>query len=264
MSGIMSRTERAIVFMAWGEEYIKEVLACIEGSILPEYDIILITDEETEVQAKGLNVIRVKFRQAGLLRKIELVDHLPKSYKSYVFLDSDIKVIADISDGFYRAEKYGIAMSPAPHYSLDCFWGFNDVMESEGVKSAGQLQYNTGVIFFTLNEKTLEVFRQWYVLGDKHANILENDQPYLSLAMEKCDFNPYTLSVGYNYRGFGDAISGIVRIWHSHTEMPSNINEIERVWPPRRVIDGKVHHMQSNEDKWYFDTPAWVRATGEE
>ena len=255
----MRKTDRAIVFMAWGEKYINEVLACIKRSELPEYDILLITDEETEVEIEDVVVIRREFKTKGLMRKIELARAIPKEYKSYLFLDSDTRVLSDIRNGFEKAELHGIAASPAPHYSLDHFWGFNKVMEKENVRETGQLQYNTGVIFFVLNEKTLEVFHKWHELGENYSHVIENDQPFFSLAMEMCGFNPYTLSIGYNYRGFGDAISGIVRIWHSHTEMPLDINELGNSWPPRRVIDGKVHYTRKENDKWYLEPVAWVK-----
>ena len=176
----MNRTDRAIIFMAWGEKYLNEVMSCIESSVLPEYDIILITDTDSEVQEGRVSVIRVDFKLNGLLRKVELLEHVPKGYKSYLFLDSDTKVVSDIEAGFEKAELHGIVMSPAPHYSLDWFWGFDKVMEAEEVKATGQLQYNTGVIFFSLNDKTIEVFRKWWKLAEKYSHILENDQPYLS------------------------------------------------------------------------------------
>lgn len=113
-------------------------------------------------------------------------------------------------------------------------------MEAEGVRKSGQLQYNTGVIFFSLTDETRRAFRLWRELGRKYVNSAFSDQPFFTLAMEKSNFSPYTLSPSYNYRGFGDSISGIVRIWHSHQEMPENINQFECAWPPRRVINGRV------------------------
>ncbi|MCW8922224.1 MAG: hypothetical protein OQK69_01150 [Gammaproteobacteria bacterium] len=255
----MNRTDHVIIFMAWGKKYVDEVMSCIENSMLPDCDIVLITDKVTDVEEERLNVVRVDFKLSGLARKAELLDYIPKGYKSYLFLDSDTIVISDISAGFEKAELHGIAMSPAPHYSLDWFWGFDEVMKSEGVKTSGQLQYNTGVIFFLLNTETVEVFRKWFLLAEKYSHICENDQPYFSLAMEECDFNPYTLSIGYNYRGFGDAISGVVRIWHSHDKMPEDINNLECGWPPRRVVEGKMHHTKVNKGRWYLDPPAWLK-----
>ncbi|MBE9005028.1 hypothetical protein IQ259_08245 [Fortiea sp. LEGE XX443] len=239
--------KRAIVFFAWGEKYISEVLNCIKVSHMPDYDKILITDQVSEVPKCELKVIRANFQINSLLRKTELIDFLPDNYNSYLFLDSDTIVISDIEMGFAKAELYGIAASPAPHYSLNHFWGFEKIMELEGVSCSSQLQYNTGVIFFSINvKKVLEVFRLWKELGIKYQNIFENDQPFFSLSMELLNFNPYTLSINYNYRGLGNLISGDVKIWHSHTEMPKNINQFDVAWPARRVVDGKVIFSEDN------------------
>jgi hypothetical protein len=257
MSEQMSRSNRAIVFMAWGEKYINDVSSCIQDSVLPDYDIFVVTDGETDVAIEGVSIIRANFNFNGLIRKAELFKYLPSGYKSYLFLDSDTKVISDIELGFDKAEIHGIAMSPAPHYSLDWFCGFDKVMTNHGVKLSGQLQYNTGVIFFTMNESTKKVFSLWEKLADKYKDILNNDQPYFTLAMEVCEFNPYTLSIGYNYRGFGDAISGIVRIWHSYDMMPNDINNVKLPWPPRRVTEGKLHYTEIIDGKWHSVPPVW-------
>jgi hypothetical protein len=234
-------TKRAIVFLAWGDSFIQEVYDCIGKSQLPEYDILLITDQETKVDSDRLHIIRVNFKTEWLLRKTEMIDFLPTEYSSFLFLDSDIRVIEDISLGFEMAEKYGIAISPASHYSLDYFWGYDKVMVKERMPCLGQLQFNTGVIFFNLSDRVRAVFERWRDLGIRYKDEYDVDQPHFSLAMEQLDFNPYCLSLSYNYRGFGDTISGIVRIWHSHDPMPEDINEFETPWPARRVYKAKVY-----------------------
>ena len=71
------------------------------------------------------------------------------------------------------------------------------------------------------------VLERWMFLALKYQNEFRNDQPFFSMAMEQLGFNPYTLSLSYNYRGFGDSISGIVRVWHSRASIPEEINEFE-------------------------------------
>lgn len=236
----------AVIFLAWGEKYIKEVEHCIERSkAIQGFDRILITDEDTGLEQLGTDftrIIRAPFTTGGFLRKTEMINYLPHEYDVYLFLDSDTIVIEDISLGFDKAEKFSIAVSPAPHYSLDQFWNFDRIMTAEGVPCKGQLQYNTGVIFFRNTAAVRTIFRRWMDLAVRYQKQFSNDQPFFTLAMEQLDFNPYTLSISYNYRGFGDAISGIVRIWHSHGEPPANINEFEQAWPPRRAWPGKVEY----------------------
>ena len=236
----------AIIFLAWGERYINEVYQCLDNSpVIQNYDLFLITDEGSVVSRSELNVIRADFQSQGLLRKTELIKYIPPGYDVFLLLDSDTIVLEDIGLGFSKAMKHGIAMAPAPHYSLDYFFGFGKVMKAEGMTTAGQLQYNTGVVFFNTSPTTLAVFEKWHLLAKKYQDVRGNDQPFFSLAMEQLDFNPYTLSISYNYRGYGEAISGIVRIWHSHKSMPDNINQFNLVWPPRRAFPGKVVHPEA-------------------
>jgi hypothetical protein len=235
----------AIVFLAWGEPFLQEVHLCLKQSekFISGLDTILITDRDSSTgELEGLmsQVIRVDFKQTGLLRKTELHEYLPDTYAGFLLLDSDTIVIGDLSLGFRKAEIHGIAVAPAPHYSLDAFWGFDRILQLEKIPLEGQLQYNTGVIFFKNTPEVKRVFQQWGTVAQAHQNDFENDQPFFTLAMEQLQFNPYTLSISYNYRGFGDAISGDVRIWHSHGRLPEKINTYETAWPPRRAWPDKV------------------------
>lgn len=231
--------KNAIIFLAWDDRFINEVRTCISRSypFIGDYDLILITDEYTatdQFKPQITKVIRANFELSGLLRKTEILRFLPNTYESFLFLDSDTVVIGDVSLGFNKAGIHGIAACPAPHYSLDAFWGFDRVMRKEGVLPLGQLQYNTGVIFFKNSPEVKEVFTKWGSLALENLDFT-NDQPFFTLAMDLLGFNPYTLSISYNYRAFGEAISGDVRIWHSHGKMPVKINEYSSSWPPRRA-----------------------------
>jgi hypothetical protein len=244
----MDICQRAIIFIAWGEKYIEEVRNCItKSSCIDQYDLILITDKSTHTECldnKIEQIIRADFGAQGLVKKAELIKYLPDIYESFLLLDSDTIVIEDIGFGFEMAEKHGLALSPAPHYSLDYFWGFGEIMKREGVNCKGQLQYNTGVVFFKNSHIAREVLHRWMELAVKYQTEFENDQPFFTLALEQLSINPYTLSISYNYRGFGDAISGIVRIWHSHEDMPDNINVFNKAWPPRRAWPKKVVYQE--------------------
>lgn len=231
----------AVVFVAWGEKYVKEVEMCVQLSKdIWDHDIFLVTDENTRVNNDLIKVIRASFKTEGLLRKTELIGFLPEDHELFLFLDSDTRVIEDIGLGFAKADKFGIALSPAPNYSLDHFAGFDKILRKEGADCKGQLQYNTGVIFFKKSARVWSVFRRWRKLASKYKNEFKNDQPFFTLALDQLDFNPYTLSISYNYRAMGDAISGLVRIWHSHEMMPEAINVLEQAWPARRAIGGRM------------------------
>src|SRR5437868_14059563 len=57
---ISMKSNRAIVFPAWGAEWIDRVASCVRESQLPRYPIFLITDAATDISAlpAGIEVIR--------------------------------------------------------------------------------------------------------------------------------------------------------------------------------------------------------------
>ena len=69
---------RAVLFVAWGDPFITEVLECIAGSRMPACPVYLLTDESSTVPEDApFEVIRASFELDGKLRKAELLQHLP-------------------------------------------------------------------------------------------------------------------------------------------------------------------------------------------
>lgn len=236
---------RAIVYFFWGQSSLEEATRSANRAAFLGLPRIAVTDRETAPlipnDAPFEERMIVQPREYSFLAKADLYCHLPQSYDSFLYLDTDAFIIEDISYGFEKSEKYGIAACMAPHYSLDHFFGFDQILKAEGIGCRSQLQYNAGVIFFSRRPDVDAVMQKWselaFDLGLRHNH--HHDQPFLTLAMELLDFNPFTLSPAYNYRDFGELASGIIRIWHSHAPVPESLNEFETAWPPRRFRGGK-------------------------
>ncbi len=225
------KSNRAIVFPAWGAEWVDRVGRCIRESQLPPYPILLMTDAATDVSAlpAGIKVVRGDCQLSGKAKKTEFFTCLPEQIETALVLDADTRVIDDISLGFEKAEQHGMAIVPAPHYSLADFRDFRQVMLNEGVTPLGQIIYNSGVIFCTPHRSDVHaVFDRTLALAQKYRDREWSDQTYLSLAMEIEGFNPYTLSPSFNYRAFGELISGSIRIWHSYEPLPPNAASLEK------------------------------------
>ncbi|MFT6970618.1 MAG: lipopolysaccharide biosynthesis glycosyltransferase [Roseivirga sp.] len=240
--------KRVILFVAWGNEHLAHLSATVSKTGFPGYPIYLLTDNESKLDKPELfnKVLRIDFELNGLLRKTEMWNFFPKEDNTtFLFLDTDTVILGDISLGFEKAERFGMAIAQAAHYSMDQVLNFSEIMKKEGVESKGQLQYNSGVIFFRLNEKVRQVFERSYQLSMKHQNEFSGDQTFLSLAIEMLSFNPYTLSTGYNHRAFGELISGKVRIWHSKNAIPKNLNVLNPTFA-RKYEKGKIvrHFMK--------------------
>ncbi len=208
---------------------------------------ILYTDAATaatmEEEAPFLRVVVVDLKEYNHLAKLCVVENLPDDFDSFLYLDSDTVVLKDLTLGFEMAERHGIAMAPASHYSLDHFQGFGEVMRHAGVPLRGQYQYNAGVIFFTRRPAVMAVLDKWKVLALRlveETRFKKTDQPFLTLAMEILGFNPYSLAPTYNYRALtGEHISGDVYLWHSYEAVPEDINAPDRGWPPRAYRGSK-------------------------
>src|ERR1700704_4758969 len=181
------KNNRAIVFPAWGAGWVDRVMSCIRESQLPPYPIFLMTDATTDVSAlpEGIEVVRRDCQLSGKAKKTELFPYLPEQIETALLLDADTRVIDDITLGFEKAEQHGMAMVPAPHYSLADFRDFRQVMLNEGVTPLGQIIYNSGVMFYQPHRPEVRaVFDLTLALAQKYRGKVWSDQTYLSLGLE--------------------------------------------------------------------------------
>jgi hypothetical protein len=249
--------KRAIVWFCWGERFIDEAIDSARRAAAIEADRVLITDAEGATYVNGntvfTSIVQTQLIHANNLEKSRLVDLLPDGYDTFLYLDTDAKIVGDVSLGFAKASQHGIAMAPAPNYNLAEFFNFASIMRELGIEPADQIMYNAGVIFFHLTAAVRQVLERWRDLcaavGAK--NDFPRDQPFLNLALEQCGVTPYVLSPLYNYRGLGEYAVGNIRIWHSHFAPPPDLNDFENVWPARRFADGM--RLESDENRSHAD-----------
>ncbi|HJT45777.1 MAG TPA: hypothetical protein VJ721_05835, partial [Chthoniobacterales bacterium] len=193
--------------------------------------VVVVTDNATDTGGlpKNVETVPLVFGLSGKARKAEFFVRLPEKIRTALFIDADTRIVDDISLGFDKAEKHGIAIAPAPHYSLADFRDFRQIMIAENVPPRGQLIYNTGVIFATPHRPDVRaVFDLTLKLAQKYQDRVWNEQPHFTLAMELLGFNPYTLSPSFNHRAFGELISGPIRIWHSYEPLPADAASLEK------------------------------------
>jgi hypothetical protein len=236
---------RAIIWFCWGTRFVEEAAASARSTANIDADRFLVTDAEGAATAKDApeftSIISIELLHRNNLEKSRLVDFLPAGYETFLFLDTDTRITGDVSLGFAKAQRHGIAMAPAPNYNLGEFFGFGEIMAEIGITPADQIMYNSGVIFFQLTPTVRGVLERWRDLckeiGAERGFV--RDQPFLTLAMDQLDFVPYTLSPLYNYRSLGEYAVGNIRLWHSHFTSPSDMNVFTHAWPARRFSDGR-------------------------
>lgn len=252
---------RAIVYMVWGENFIHEAVRNASSATFMGIPLVLITDSASQgfiPDKHPFSRIQLvdKFRSKDWLNKSTLWDHLPEEYNSFLYLDTDTVVLKDVSFGFEQAEKHGIAASQATSYCLPSHHEFRRIMLAFGLPDAGQLQYNAGVYFFIRRPDVEAVFKLYqemaYTLSEqfsyRNKSNRKIDQPFFSFAIERLNFNPYTLSINYCYRGLdAEPVCGDIRIWHSHHPVPEGVNQYqyEKSYtnPRRRYRFGKSIDM---------------------
>ena len=240
--------DQAILFVGWGPKGTLDAeLAAQRLPTHTERDIYIVSDYPLSLKTPAHH-IQIDFAADHTLRKAEaIVHHAPSGYRSILYLDSDITLLEDVPYIFEKAERHGLALAIAPTYSLDEYRSFGKVLEREGVPSLSQLQYQAGLIAFSETEAVRRVFNKWIELGEKHSDIWVRDQPQLSLALELCDFQPFVLSKNYNFRGIFEPVIGKVRVWHSFSPVPDNLNHYSQPYPPRLLARGKIRRLGRNE-----------------
>jgi len=255
-SAPVGRHRRAIVYMVWGEDYLAQACEAAQSARATGLPLVLITDQASTGFLRDdhpftqVKVIEA-FRSYDMRVKCTLYDLLPAEYDSFLFLDTDTHILGDITFGFEKAERFGIAVSPATSYCLPSHHDFRRILLAAGLPDAGQIQYNSGVIFFVRRPDVAEVFEVFKDAGYRLAEEFGYtnaggrlvDQPFLSYAMEVLDFNPYTLSINYCYRGLSaEPRYGDVVIWHSHYPAPADVNDpaVPRMRRPRYFMGQPV------------------------
>jgi hypothetical protein len=252
--------KRAILYLTWGDNQADKVGASVRESRLPPCDVFWITDVLPENPLPNVRVIQASFSLSrGCLPKAELHRFVPSGYDSYLYLDSDTRVLADIDLGFELAEKTGLAMAQATIYSLDDYANAAQIMDAEGIPMKGQLLHNAGVIFFSLTPQVSTVLKDWEELALRYQARCGSDQLLLALAMERQSLHPSTLPITFNYRAFGELISGKVRIFHSRRPVPKDINRHAEF--RRYVKKGRVRYPWHRRPGLVGKALRWVRRT---
>ena len=149
-----------------------------------------------------------------------------------LFLDLDAVILGRLDFAFDKAKKFGIAVS-----ICESPWGrrYSKIFKGD------QIEYNTGVIFFTKAAKP--VFDRWSVLAPKiDSSILHvedgviktlpvNDQGSFAMAIEETGFNPFVLPLNWNFRPqWQRSFFGPIKIWHDYVDPPPFFEELSKYY----------------------------------
>ena len=96
---------RAILYMAWGERYIRQACDNAYSAKFMGVPLVLISDQANQKLIPDdhpFDEIRLidEFRSYDMLSKSTIFDIAPKDYNSFLYLDTDTVVLKDIRFGF--------------------------------------------------------------------------------------------------------------------------------------------------------------------
>jgi hypothetical protein len=153
---------------------------------------------------------------ATLLDKAKMYDLSP--FDTTLFLDADTVVMGKLDYAFDKAEQHGLAAA-----ICECPWA----RRFPALRDRGDIQeYNTGVVAFTRRAKP--VFDMWKELADIDSSIVfqaktglstmhYNDQAGFAAAIDDTGFNPFVLSMNWNFRPIWQkSMFGEIKIWHDY------------------------------------------------
>jgi hypothetical protein len=213
---------RGILSIYWGDES-KLPIERLKTSVAkfhPELPHQIIKVEAPSDNASSLNL------------KASMLDLSP--FDETLFLDIDTVVLGDLNFGFEKAKQFGLAIA---------------ICESPWAKryrkifSGDQIEYNTGVIFFT--KAAIQVFDAWKALSQEvdSENLgvafgtgeifrqTANDQASFALAIENVGLNPFVLPMNWNFRPMWQkSFCGPIKIWHDYMDPPSFFDEMTKYY----------------------------------
>jgi hypothetical protein len=163
---------------------------------------------------------------SSLNKKAAMLDLSP--FDETLFLDLDTVVLGNLDFGFQKANQFGMAIS-----ICEAPWG----KRYPNIFSGDEVEYNTGVIFFTKAAKN--VFDRWKELAATvDSSIIAvndqgiykmaaNDQGSFALAIEESGFNPFILPLNWNFRPMWHrSFFGPIKIWHDYVDPPPFFDEL--------------------------------------
>ena len=176
-------------------------------------------------------------RQDSLYIKSQMMDLPP--FEETLFLDIDTVIMGKLNFGFTKAQQFGLAV---------CVCEAPWARRYRNIFFADEVEYNTGVIFFT--KTASNVFEEWknlvkvldssidLVKGSERARMEANDQGPFAMAIEKTGFNPFVLPLNWNFRPMWQrSFFGPIKVWHDYADPPPVFEELSQYYSsPESII----------------------------
>lgn len=190
----MKRTNRGILYIVFGELYIKEALISAKSikKISKDLDITLMCDKYTNSKYID-NCLLI---QADHIRaKVDYIHKTP--YEETIFLDSDTIANHDLSEMFSILERYDFSI--CHDYARKRKYVSELIPEYEKIPYVFS-EVNPGVMVFRNNSAVQGFFKNWRTLFYKYQSVMPWEQPTFRAALWQSELNFYIMPTEYNVR----------------------------------------------------------------
>jgi hypothetical protein len=190
-------TSQGILYIAYGENFIKEALLSAQSvkQAMPDIDITMFADRDVESpHIDNLKIITV----SHLRSKIDYMDESPYDYT--VFLDTDTIVDHDISDMFEMLDVFDVVIC---HDLARKRKKYTTTIPEYGAAPYAFSEVNTGVMGYKKSVQANRLFARWKEYFYRYFHISPWDQPSFRASLwEGCKegLKLYILPVEYNIR----------------------------------------------------------------
>lgn len=220
-------TTRGVVYVAIKEQRYQRYAARSAQSVKRHLKLPTVLFTNLEIPSENAKHFDKICDYTGHPRKFRSKIYHLSPFEETLHLDADTLVLANLDFGFEMMERFNFVCTISPD-SRCRFYGREFP------------RYAPNVMFFKRCNAVNDLFDRWGKLMDSQRKEVECEDPFLSLACYKNEFNPHVLPLTWNYKPQWQPqlVHGTIRVWNSSEEVPIDINQNTRL--RRQYGDGFV------------------------
>lgn len=189
--------DRGVLYIAFGENFIKELLLSAESVKKHNPDLHITAFIDKQIESEFVDEVRI-IDVKHLRPKIDYIDQSP--YEETLFLDTDTIIDYNIEDMFDLLDNFDFAIT---HDLARKRKKYSAVMREYREIPYSFSEVNTGVFVFRKNDRVNKLFHDWRECFYRYYNYCPWDQASFRISLwENCmeGLKLYIFPVEYNIR----------------------------------------------------------------
>jgi hypothetical protein len=186
--------QNGVIYIAFGERYVGEAIFSAE-SLKQQSDLPITLFTDLGVSSPFIDSV-VKINPEHKRAKVDFIGESP--YERTLYLDSDTKIVRDISDVFGILDKFDVAAAH-DHSRKTSRWS-SKVPAYAAIPYAFP-EYNGGVLLFRRSEAAQAFLALWRTRFHENKHLTNGqDQATLRISLWESDVKLHTLPPEFNVR----------------------------------------------------------------